>query len=89
MNDAEKVLNGELLVPYWRLGPGAGLNIGAMFDDPPPLDPIGMIQGERFLPFAEVGPLANMRALRDFEALVGGDADTKLPDGDLKIRACR
>ena len=74
LNDAEKVLNGELLVPYWRLGPGAGLNIGAMFDDPPPLDPIGMIQGETFLPFAEVGPLANMRALRDFEALVGGDA---------------
>ena len=74
LSDAEKVLMGELLVPYWRLGPGAGLNIGAMFEDPPPLDPIGMIQGETFLPYAERGPLANTRALRDFEALVGGDA---------------
>jgi len=72
--DAEKVLNGALLIPYWRLGPGAGLDLGAMFMEPPALDPVGLIQGETLLPYARKGPLANMDALRRFEALIGGNA---------------
>lgn len=72
--DAERVLKGELLIPYWRLGPGAGLDLGAMFMDPPALDPVGLIQGETLLPYARQGPLANMASLRQFEAMIGGNA---------------
>jgi hypothetical protein len=74
LSDAERVLRGELLIPYWRLGPGAGLDLGAMFTDPPALDPVGLIQGETLLPYARTGPLANMESLRLFEALIGGNA---------------
>lgn len=74
LSDAEKVLTGDLLIPYWRLGPGAGLDVGALFTDPPPLDPIGLIQGETLLPYARTGPLADTDALRQFEALIGGNA---------------
>lgn len=72
--DAERVLNGDLLIPFWRLGPGAGLDLGAMFLDPPPLDPVGLIQGESLLPYVRTGPSANLESLLRFRALVGGNA---------------
>ena len=33
LEDADKVLNGETLVPYWRLRSGAGLNVKRMFEE--------------------------------------------------------
>lgn len=74
LDDAEKVLRGELLIPHWRLGPGAGLDLGALFADPPSLDLVGLIQGASLLPYARTGPLADTASLRRFEALIGADA---------------
>ena len=72
--DAERLLKGETLMPVWRLGPGYGLNVAEFFQNPPHLDPVGVIQGEVFLPYIEQGPLINDGSLRRFEQLLGGDA---------------
>jgi hypothetical protein len=72
--DAEKLLQGELLIPHWRFGAEAGINLKRMFDDPPPVDLVTWIQGEGFLPYAEKGPQVSPASWRDFESFVQGDA---------------
>ncbi len=72
--DAERILKGELLVPHWRLGAEAGIDVAKMFADPPAFDLVAMVQGEGFLPYARKGPLASAQSWRDFESLVWGDA---------------
>ena len=72
--DAEKVLKGEALIPHWRFGAEAGINVKKMFEDPPAVDLITWIQGEGLLPYAEKGPQISPAAWRDFESLVQGDS---------------
>lgn len=72
--DAEKILKGELLIPFWRFGGEAGIDINALLQNPPPVDLITMIQGEAFLPYAKKGPRATADSWRDFQNIVQGDA---------------
>ena len=72
--DAEKLLKGEVLIPHWRFGAEAGINLKRAFDNPPPVDLITWIQGEGLLPYAEKGPQMSMQSWRDFEDFVQGDA---------------
>lgn len=72
--DAEALLTGEKLIPHWRYGAEAGINLKKMFENPPPVDLITWIQGEGFLPYAEKGERMSLDAWRDFERLVSGDA---------------
>ncbi|MGL4237948.1 hypothetical protein [Tabrizicola sp.] len=72
--DAEKLLKGEALVPHWRFGAEAGINVKKMFDDPPPVDLITWIQGEGLLPYAEKGPQMSAASWNDFESFVQGDS---------------
>lgn len=72
--DAEAILTGKLLVPHWRFGGEAGIDVAAMFADPPALDLVSMIQGEGFLPYVRKGPQASLQSWRDFESLVWGDS---------------
>jgi hypothetical protein len=72
--DGEKILKGELLIPFWRFGGEAGIDVKAMFDNPPVFDIITMVQGEAFLPYAKKGPRATAQSWRDFQNMVQGDA---------------
>ena len=72
--DAEKLLKGEVLIPHWRFGAEAGINLKKAFENPPPVDLITWIQGEGLLPYAEKGPQMSMQSWRDFEEFVQGDA---------------
>jgi hypothetical protein len=72
--DAEKLLKGEVLIPHWRFGAEAGINLKKAFENPPPVDLITWIQGEGLLPYAEKGPQMSMQSWRDFEDFVQGDA---------------
>ena len=74
LTDAEKSLKGEVLIPHWRFGAEAGINLKKMFDDPPAVDLITWIQGEGFLPYAEKGPQVSMASWNDFASFVQGDA---------------
>jgi hypothetical protein len=72
--DAEKALKGELLIPHWRFGAEAGINLKKAFENPPAVDLITWIQGEGLLPYAGKGPQMSSQAWRDFEDIVQGDA---------------
>lgn len=71
--DAEALLKGDLLIPHWRMGAEAGINLRRMFENPAPVDPVTWVQGEGLLPWAEKGPRATANSWRDFERLVQGD----------------
>jgi hypothetical protein len=71
--DAEAVLEGRRLVPFWRLGAGAGVDLRALLEDPPALSLAGLAQGADLLPYMREGPLADGRNLWLFAALVQGD----------------
>jgi hypothetical protein len=72
--DAEALLTGRKLIPHWRLGPGAGINLARMFDDPAPVDIASWAQGSGILPWAEPGPRLTPEAWRAFTRIVGGDS---------------
>ncbi|HVG47536.1 MAG TPA: hypothetical protein VM899_05295 [Rubellimicrobium sp.] len=74
LSDAEGVLKGDLLVPFWRVGPGAGLDLHAALENPPELDLAGMIQGATFAPYLKAGRVADSRNLQLFDALLRGDS---------------
>lgn len=74
LTEAEKLLNGEVLIPHWRYGAEAGINLRRMFEDPPAIDLVTFIQGEGLLPYAEKGTRMTMDAWNDFERMVQGDA---------------
>lgn len=74
LSDAEKVLKGELLIPHWRYGAEAGINLKRAFEDPPAVDLVTWVQGEGLLPYAEKGPVMSGQSWRDFERFVQGDA---------------
>ncbi|GAB1364521.1 hypothetical protein MASR1M32_37570 [Rhodobacter sp.] len=72
--DAEAILTGQLLVPHWRFGAEAGIDVSLMFKDPPQVDLVAMVQGEGFLPYVRKGPQASAQSWREFENLVWGDS---------------
>jgi hypothetical protein len=72
--DAEAALNGEALIPHWRFGAEAGINLKKAFENPPAVDLVTWIQGEGLLPYAEKGRRLSPEAWNDFERLVSGDA---------------
>lgn len=74
LSDAEAMLNGDLLIPHWRLAPDAGINLARLLADPPELDIIGIIQGQTLVPYMEQGRRIDGRNLMMFDQLVAGDA---------------
>ncbi|QYK42606.1 MAG: hypothetical protein KF887_05720 [Paracoccaceae bacterium] len=72
--DAEGLLEGRLLMPHWRMGAEAGLNLRKMFENPPAVDLVTWVQGEGLLPYAEKGERVSPANWQDFESLVRGDA---------------
>jgi hypothetical protein len=72
--DGEALLQGRVLIPYWRGPDGQGINLGRMFDEPAPVSITGWVQGWAVVPYLEQGPVVNPTSLRQFEALMGGNA---------------
>ena len=72
--DAEALLKGEALIPHWRFGAEAGINLKKAFENPPAVDLVTWIQGEGLLPYAEKGRRISPDAWNDFARLVSGDA---------------
>ncbi len=72
--DAEQVLDGELLIPYWRFAPGHGINLRKWLDAPAPIDLIDWIQGTAALDYADEGALIEGDAWSQFVSITGGNA---------------
>ena len=73
LTDVESLLNGDLLIPYWRLGAMGGVNMQKLFIDPPVFDIVTWIQGHGLLPYLERGPVISTDSIEQFEDLTGGD----------------
>lgn len=67
--DVEAVLNGELLVPHWRLGTTAGIDLNAWMNDPAPLDIMGVIHGFALEPYMRRGRVISETSFDDFNRM--------------------
>lgn len=74
LDDAEALLKGSKLAPYWRQEGAAGVNIAKVFTDPRPADLAGWIQGWAAAPYLEQGQLVSDQNWSAFEQMMGGEA---------------
>lgn len=74
LGDFEAVLKGQKLMPYWRVGAPAGINVAKIFTDPRPIDLAGWLQGWAALPYLEKGPLVSTENAAAFDRLTSGQA---------------
>ena len=74
LSDAEELLEGRKLIPYWRLRKGAGINMRRWLDDPAPVDLAAWVQGVGLLPYMEDGPRVRADKWRQLQQLVRGNA---------------
>lgn len=74
LDDIDAILEGETLIPYWRVtsrddsGVGVGVNLAKWLQDPGDLDPVLWIQGAAAAPYLETGELADLDAWSAFDA---------------------
>lgn len=72
LSEAEAVLTGDRLIPFWRTPDGTGLNLARMLDDPPAINLIGWIHGMDALPYLERGQTMSRESWPAFERLMSG-----------------
>ena len=74
LSDFEALLTGKKLVPYWRITGPAGVDVGAMFTDPRPIDLITWVQGEGAVPYLKQGEMISPQNWMAFEQVMSGQA---------------
>lgn len=74
LNDAELVLRGERLIPFWRFAPGYGIDLQKWIDDPRPVDLVSWIQGSAALPYTRAGKIVDQGSWNDFTEMFMGRA---------------
>jgi hypothetical protein len=74
LTDAEHILNGDLLLPYWRLDGPVGVNVSALFTDPRPIDIPGWIHGWAALPYLQNGTVVSAQSWNSFDQMMSGQA---------------
>jgi hypothetical protein len=57
LDEAEAILAGKMLLPFWRDGEKKGLILRKVFTDPRELDAVLWIQGTAAIPYLEEGPI--------------------------------
>ena len=67
----EAVLDGEILLPHWRLA--QGINMRRVFEEPRLFDLLLWIQGSAALPYLEDGPVADRDTWETIETMMGGN----------------
>lgn len=74
LEDAEHVLNGTRLIPYWRFAPGYGVDLKQWLDDPQPVDLLDWVQGTAAMPHARPGLTVGSDSWDQFLGMFGGNA---------------
>lgn len=74
LSDAEAMLQGKALIPYWRADAAHGINLGRMFTDPAPIDLFGWFQGFAAVPYLEPGRTVSAQNWMAFEQMMASDA---------------
>ncbi len=73
MNEIDRLLAGELLIPFWRGDDGRGINLRRVFLEPRPLDLVYWVQGTAAVPYLEKGRLTEPRFWRRSQDAFGGN----------------
>lgn len=73
LDEAEQILAGDLLVPYWRVADGRGVNVRRVFTEPTNLDLILWFQGSAVTPYLETGTLTDEDFWFDLQRLFNGN----------------
>lgn len=72
LDEAELVLEGKLLVPFWR-DPERGVNLRRVFDEPTRFDLVLWVQGSAAAPYLEAGPTSQPETWRRLQRTFRGN----------------
>ncbi len=72
LDEAEMVLEGEKLLPHWRVSDGRGINLKRVFTEPTRFDLIGWAHGVSAIPYLEEGNKVTAETARTLEQTFGG-----------------
>jgi hypothetical protein len=72
LDEAESVLQGKKLIPFWRGKPTRGINVRRAFLEPQSLDMVLWIQGTAATPYLEEGELTSPETWNQINRAFGG-----------------
>ena len=74
LDESEKILNGELLVPFWRgKNPKRGIDLHQVFHEPEDFDLVLWIHGSGAVPFIKMGECSKPQTWTEFQRVFRGD----------------
>ncbi len=73
LDEAESILGGKTLVPFWRDAGGKGVNLRRVFTEPTDLDPVLWFQGTAAAPYLEEGKVTSVETWRRLQRVFGGE----------------
>jgi len=73
LDEAEAILQGKKLVPFWRRGFKEGVNLRRVFLEPRPFDLVLWLQGASAFPYLETGEQTSPETWRQFQQLFRGE----------------
>ena len=72
LDEAEQMLDGEKLIPHWRLKDGHGVNLKRVFTEPREFDAVLWLHGAGALPYLEKGDCTSPVTWQRFNQVFGG-----------------
>lgn len=72
LDEAELILQGKKLIPYWRVGDNRDLNLKRVFFEPREFDLVLWVQGSAAVPYLEDGPSTSAEKWRQLQRLFNG-----------------
>lgn len=73
LNEAEQILDGNKLIPHWRIHDGRGVNLRAVLERADSFDPVLWVQGSAAIPFLESGEKTSPQTWARLSRLFQGD----------------
>jgi hypothetical protein len=72
LNEAEAVLGGKKLIPFWRGDSGQGVNLMKVFSEPKDFDLVLWVQGSGAVPYLEEGEVTSPQTWAEFQRVFQG-----------------
>ncbi len=73
LDEAQEILDGRKLVPFWRDAGGRGVNLRRVFAEPRELDLVLWVQGTSAVPYLEDGELTTPEVWRRLQRIFQGE----------------
>lgn len=73
MNEVERILKGEHLIPFWRGDDGRGVNLRKVFLEPRAFDLVLWVQGSAAAPYLQHGTKTKRETWRELQSQFGGN----------------